>query len=426
MTSAVPRYRSVDHPFTSWTAWHAERPAERIDDHTLMSRSNSNSYLVETDDGDVVINVGTAYQGERHRERYEQLLGRPLRVRKIILGQSHPDHIGGWAAFDGAGVETIAHEYFPEGRLDRTRLAEFFQRRSSRIMGRKIGYTNDDARRHAYFETPEPKVTTLLSDSYAFELGGRRFELYSVPGGETKDCLAVWLPGDRTVFTMNLLGALFPQIPHLSTIRGDRLRSARLYIESVDRILALEPELLITGHDVPIDGAERIRFELTRLRDGVQYIHDETVKGMNKGKDMSTLMREIELPDRLEVGPNRGPLPWSVRAVWEEYTGWFRFESATELYPVPAREIWSELAELAGGPDVLAERAAAHVAAGYPVRALHFTDIALSVDPQHRGVREAQIAALEALIDETGGDYFDLLAYLESELIDARAALERP
>ena len=43
-----------------------------------MSRSNSNSYLVASGDGDLVINTGTLFQGERHRERYEKLLARPL------------------------------------------------------------------------------------------------------------------------------------------------------------------------------------------------------------------------------------------------------------------------------------------------------------------------------------------------------------
>jgi glyoxylase-like metal-dependent hydrolase (beta-lactamase superfamily II) len=420
----MPRYKSADHRFTSWTAWEPERPGERINDHILMSRSNSNCYLVQSADGDVLINTGTVYQGPRHRRRFEELLGRPLEVRKVILGQSHPDHVGGWSTFDGPGVETIAQAGFPEGRLDRRRLAHFFQRRSPKIMGRKIGYLGDAIRRAAYFDTPEPVVTTLFGDSYSFELGGRRFELYSVPGGETKDCTAVWLPDDRTVFTMNLMGALFPQVPHLSTPRGDRPRSARLYIESVDRILTLQPELLITGHDVPIKGSERIRFELTRLRDGTQYVHDETVRRMNEGEDLWTAMAGIQLPEELKVGPNRGPLSWNVRAVWEEYVGWFRFESVTELYPVPARAVWADLAEMAGGPDALSKRAAAQVASGQPVRALHFTDIALSVDPGHRHSREVQIAALEALIDETGGDHFDLLAYLESELIEAEAALE--
>jgi hypothetical protein len=112
-----------------------------------------------------------------------------------------------------------------------------------------------------------------------------------------------------------------------------------------------------------------------------------------------------------------------VRAVWEEHTGWFRQESTTELYAQPPSSIWAELAEVAGGPDVLAARASARVLAGEAVEALHLTDIALSVDPGNKDALEAQIAALGLLIERNGGRAFDELGWLENELARARQAL---
>jgi glyoxylase-like metal-dependent hydrolase (beta-lactamase superfamily II) len=415
----LQRYRSADHVFTAWTAWEPERPGERVNDHILLSRSNSNAYLVSTTDGDVLVNTGTLYQGERHRERFEELLGRPVDVRKIVLTQSHDDHVGGLEAFDGPDVDVIAEEWLTRTLEERKALTEYFIGRSMRLMGAKIGEEN---LRRRMLDTKEPRLTTTFSGSYAFEQGDRRFELYSAPGGETLDGIIVWLPDERTVFTGNLLGALFPQIPHLSTIRGDRQRSARAYIDDVQRLLDLGPELLITGHHLPIEGADKIQFELTRLRDCVQYIHDETVKGMAARKDMWTLMREIQLPEELQVGPNRGPVWWYVRAVWEEYTGWFRFESTTDLYAVPANAVWEDLASLAGA-DALAERAQSYVDAGQPLQALHLTDIALAGDAQHRQVLEAQLGALEQLMADTGGDQFDLLRWLEGEIERVEGAL---
>lgn len=414
---------SSKHRMIEATAWDPEQPAEYLTPHILRSRSSASSYVVTSDDGDVVINAGTLYQGERHRERFEELLGRPLDVRKIILTQSHNSHMGGWAAFTGPGTETIAHRKFTDGRLDWTVLKDFAARRMTRLFDVSIGAENI---RRRWNETPEPVLTTVFSESHAFEVGGRRFELYSVPGGEITDGIAVWLPAERTVFIGNLFGALYGMLPHLSTIRGDHLRSARLFVSSVDRILDLEPERLITGHHPPVEGAQQIREDLVHIRDATQYIHDETVKGMNDGKDLWTLMAEIELPAELEPAPQgRGPVRWYVRAVWEEYVGWFRAESTTELYAVPPRAIWGELAELAGGPSVLAARAAAHVAAGEPVEALHFTDIALSIDPDHREAREAQIAALEILLERTGGDPWDEIRWLEGEIERARESYAR-
>jgi len=403
-------------------AWEPDRGAEAINDHILMSRGIGNSYLVTSESGDVVVTTGTVTQGPRHRQRFEELLGRPLNVRKIVFTQSHSNHIGGWPAFNGPDVETIAQRNFADGRLDWTLLAEFAGRRAGRLFSIVVDEEDRQAQRT---QAVEPVLTTTFDDSYSFEIGGRQFELYSVPGGEITDGLAVWLPSERIVFTGNLLGALYGQLPHLYTLRGDRIRSARLFVRSVNRVLDLEPEMLITAHDEPIVGSDRIRADLTRVRDAAQYIHDETVGGMNAGKDLWTLMSEIALPSNLQpLSQGRGRVSWYVRAVWEEYAGWFRFESTTELYPVPQRAVWSEFAELAGGPDVLARHAAAHVKAGRPVEALHFTDIALGVDPRHRTAREVQIAALETLLDRSG-DAWDEVRWLETELELAHAALEQ-
>src|ERR1019366_2907683 len=96
-----------------------------------------------------------------------------------------------------------------------------------------------------------------------------RFELYSTPGGETMDCLIVSLPRRRTVFTGNLMGALYGALPHLYTPRGDRP-----FRRNIGRGPALEPEPLIPGHDEPIRGAQRIRGDLTRILEAVRHIHD--------------------------------------------------------------------------------------------------------------------------------------------------------
>jgi alkyl sulfatase BDS1-like metallo-beta-lactamase superfamily hydrolase len=419
MLVAMTLYSSAGHRFHAACAWEPERAAEWVNDHILSSPANSNRYLVTSDAGDVLINTGDPDQAVRHRERFEQLLGRPLDVRTIVFTQSHPDHYSGWAVYAAAHVETIAHRSFPEGVLDRQRLTDFFLPRRNRtsMWQRPKRVANNRV-------APDARITTFVGDSHSFTVGGRRFELISAPGGETPDSLFVWLPDERTVFTGNHAGALYGAMPNLTTIRGDRLRSARKFVLDIDRLIALGAELLITGHDEPINGAERIRTDLTRIREAVAFVEQETVKGMNEGRSLHELMREVELPPELELAPGRAPTSWCVRAVWEEYTGWFRFESPTQLYGVPPSSVWPELAELAGGPDALAERAAAHVAAGEPVEALHLVEIALAADISHARAREIQIAALEELIDRTGGSTFDELSYLESEVAQAREALD--
>ena len=116
-----------------------------------------------------------------------------------------------------------------------------------------------------------------------------RFELLATPGGETIDSMCVWLPRRRIAFVGNVFSALFGHFPNLVTLRGDRYRFALPFVDAVERVLALEPELLLTGHFAPIRGAELIR---TRARRACatpsSYVHDATVAGMNDGQRLCT------------------------------------------------------------------------------------------------------------------------------------------
>lgn len=383
--------------------------------HIFMGRGVSASYLVTTPEGDVVINTGEPF--EDHTGRFARASPNP--VRKIIFTQSHHDHIGSWARFTGPGIETIAQAAFPFVRGERNRLARHFLPRRERIFGARADWPADE-RLRTNEVLAEPVLTTTFESFHAFELGGRRFELHAAPGGETLDSLFVWLPADRAVFTGNYLGPIFGTVPNLYTIRGDRLRSAVRYLEGVDRLLSLGPTLLISGHGEPVRGADSIRVQLTRLRDAVAHLYDRTVAGMNAGKDLFTLMREVRLPESLALPEVHGKVSWCVRAIWEEATGWFRFESTTELYDVPTRAVWGELAELAGGPAVLAARARAHLVAGRPLEAIHLLDIALAADSGHRAAREAQAAALEILLERSRLENYSEVAWLRSELRAAR------
>jgi glyoxylase-like metal-dependent hydrolase (beta-lactamase superfamily II) len=405
----------------STTNWDPAAPADQVTSTIWTSSGVTDSHLVTTPGGDVIINTGFHYQGARHRERYEQAIGRSLDVRKIVFTQGYFEQIGGWPHFTGPGVETIAQQGFYNTLGDQRDLAAFFQPRNRHVLHPLVP-TQAQAMERIY-SAGDPTIDTVFADSHAFEVGGRRFELYSIPGGEALDGLVVWVPDERVAFTGNMVGALYGALPHLYTIRGARIRSARLFLQSCQRVLDLQPEIHITGHDEPIIGAARIQSELGKVMSAVRYLHDRTLEGMNAGTDLWTLMNEIRLPADLEPLPGRGPVWWYVRTIWEEYSGWARFESTTELYPVPARSVWADVVEMSGGVDRVAERAQQHLDGGRPLQAVHLIDMTLSVDPRHRPSLAISLAAHEQLLDEAGNN-FDELGYLESEVAKARAALD--
>jgi alkyl sulfatase BDS1-like metallo-beta-lactamase superfamily hydrolase len=286
------------------------------------------------------------------------------------------------------GSDVIAQANFDAWRADNERLAAFRARNSGFAWKDKvlaaIAHAESLGLPPAAQARPEP--TTTFDDRLELTIGGRRLELLSVPGGETTDSLAIWLPDEATVLTGNLTGPLFGHVPNLVTIRGDRYRDALAYVDSLERIRALGAERLITGHFDPIDGVDAIAEELTAMCDAMRWVHDRTVEGMNAGKDVHTLMAEIRVPDHLDVGEGYGQTSWNVRAIWELYAGWFHHRSTTELYPVAPTAVAADLVAAAGA-DALVAAARRHLGAGEPLEAVHLTDIVLGVEPDNAAAR---------------------------------------
>ncbi|MGQ3230432.1 MAG: alkyl sulfatase dimerization domain-containing protein, partial [Blastomonas fulva] len=129
------------------------------------------------------------------------------------------------------------------------------------------------------------------------------------------------------------------------------------------------------------------------------------------------LMRDVKLPENLTIGEFHGKVSWSVKTIWEEYSGWFHYEDGTtELYHVPRSAVNDDLVMLAGGPSALAHQASVHVIAGRPLEAIHLLDIALDVEPAHRESLGVKKQALTALLDASGSRNLSETMWLKSEI----------
>ncbi|HEX2486733.1 MAG TPA: MBL fold metallo-hydrolase [Myxococcota bacterium] len=374
-----------------------DAPAIDLGDGLWMSEGLSNSYLLQTREGRIVVNTGMGFEAPFHRKAFDAV--DPSPVHTIVLTQAHPDHFGGVDRFREAGTQVVTHAAFPACRGDFERLQAFKARNSAFAFMDAIAAATAHARKAAGGVPAQarPEPTVVFEDELELEIGGRTLRLISTPGGETVDSLVIWLPATRTALTGNLFGPLFGHVPNLVTIRGDRYRDALAYVESVERVRALRPARIVTGHFDPIDGEDAIDAELQRLRDATQWIHDRTIEGMNAGRDVHSLMREIRLPEELDVGEGYGRVAWNVRAIWEANAGWFHHRSTTELYGVPPSSVAPDLVSAAGAPALVAA-AAARLAAGEPVAAIHLTDVVLAALPDDVEARRVAADAHAALL----------------------------
>jgi len=396
----IPLYRSRPGGFDIQPA--CQEQAQPVNRFIYLSEGLSNSYLITTPEGRIVVNTGMGFEAPIHKRNYDAVDDSPLRY--ILLTQSHVDHVGGVDLLREEGTALVAQEGNWALQVENAMLQPSRAGRSvfafAETIGKALAYmANNIDGPIAPQSQPQPTVT--FRDDYRFELGGLQLELISVPGGETTDSMLIWLPQHKICFSGNLFSALFGHFPNLVTIRGDRYRDATTFISSLNKVLALEPELLLVGHGGPIEGKEVIREELTRLRGAVQFVHDAVVEGMNAGQSVYQLMNEIQLPPELEVGQGYGKLSWSIRAIWENYMGWFHARSTTELYPVPPSSVHPDLVDLAGGAAAVAERAEAKRAQGLWVEAIALAEVALSAEPSQRQALEVSLAAHEELLKES-------------------------
>lgn len=376
---------------------------------TAVRVPQSNTFMIVTRDGNVIVDTSIAAAAPVHKRALTAVNTGPIKA--IVLTHAHGDHTGGVALWKQPGTEVIAQRNHDAFVQYQRQLAGYFGRSNAAQFG--IGPGGGGA---VGVAAAAPIPPTVRFDArHTFEVGGVRFELLHTPG-ETSDHLTVWIPAFKAAFVGD---NFYESFPNLYTLRGTEPRKALEYVASLNTVLALEPELVLPSHGPAIRGRDEVRRQLTRYREAILFVHDATVQGMNEGKSVLALMREITLPPALDVGESYGKLTWSVRGIYEGYVGWYDGNASTMFGP--SSQAYEEIVQLAGGPDAVAARAQQLVATD-AVRALYLTDMALAVDLRHRPALEARLAALKQLDTLSGNS--NERGWLAAGIRDAEARLK--
>ena len=385
-----------------------------VDGLIYRSGGTTAAYMILTDSGRVIVNTGMGYEAPHHRHVFDAIRNGP--THHIITTQAHVDHVGGVDLFKEEGATYIAQANNPACQLDDKRIQDL----RMRTAGIWFDMLGTDAKR-IYKQNPgvsmaqsAPVPDVLFDESLSLEVDGLRIELYAAVG-ETTDCCVVWLPGHRIALVSNLFGPLFPHFPNVNTIRGDRYRFVDPQLATNRMVRALRPEVLITGRHEPIVGADLIDASLERLHDAVTYVHHQTLEGINAGTDIWSLMRAIELPPELRVGQGYGKVSWAVRTFWEEYVGWFKLRSTTELYPDSADAALAELIDAAGVDAALAKAEEA-LARGDAPLAIRIGEAIAASSPEDPSVRDLMASAHRYLLENGGDESFWEHGWLVTEL----------
>lgn len=243
--------------------------------------------------------------------------------------------------------------------------------------------------------------TDLIDDRRVEKIAGYTVEMVHVPS-EAKDEIALWFPELKVLHTAEVLqGESFPNI---YTIRGDVMRDPVEWVNSIDLLREYPAEVLVRSHGRAIVGKDAVAKTLTDYRDAIQFVHDQTVRYINKGYSPDELVDVIkELPPHLRDNPDLqefyGTVKHSVRAIYNQYLGWFNGDPAT-LDPLPPVQKAERYIAAMGGRDAVLEEAEKALKSGDFRWAAEVSTYLITVDKNDQRARQIKAKAFRPLAFE--------------------------
>ncbi|MBT3993593.1 MAG: MBL fold metallo-hydrolase [Gammaproteobacteria bacterium] len=328
--------------------------------HVAVGYGIANSIMVEGIGGNIIIDASdSTFEAEIIYKQFKEINSNPIKA--IIYTHNHGDHTFGtsyyYNLFDKK-PDVIAHEstdYYVERIIGI--LNPIISNRSTRMFGTELPdedvinvgigpYLGVSQSPVGYIK---PNIT--FKKELKLNIAGIDIELYHAPG-ETNDQLFVWLPQKKALMPGD---NLYKTFPNLYTIRGTTHRDVKGWVESLDHMRSFNPQYLFPSHTKPLSGPQVLE-TLTIYRDAIQYVHDQTIRLINKGFYPDQIIEMIQLPENLSSSPfiNEfyGTVRWSVKSIFNGYLGWFN-GNISDLDPLSRFEEAKRFSAMVGGKEAL-------------------------------------------------------------------------
>ena len=378
---------------------------------TAVGYAASNAHFLVGEDGIVLIDTTeTTQAAENILADFRKISDLPITT--IIYTHSHRDHISGATVFaQGRDVEVIAADNFVSDLVgvDQSRPApnKALMARTKRHFGMSlrpdgrisVGVGPGD-RPMKGMGAGYIEPTRRISETTRLTREGFDLELAKAPG-ETPDHVIVWLAEQKILFSGD---NFYHAFPNLYAIRGTAYRDFDAWADTMDQLMAYDPEILAPGHTQPVIGAAAIRQCLTDYRDAIRYVVSETVNGMNAGLDPVSIADALQLPDDLAGKPYLqefyGHVGYASRAYFAGTLGWFD-GNPTSLGELPPATEAAKIIALAGGAQNVLKAAEDAFAAGECQWAMELTDRLIATGEAGSQASKLKISALRKVADET-------------------------
>jgi alkyl sulfatase BDS1-like metallo-beta-lactamase superfamily hydrolase len=331
--------------------------------HTAFGYSIVNCTLIEGDDSCILVDTLTSLdKAEIVAAEFKKITDKPIKT--IIYTHFHADHVSGTNAFVTEeeiqnGVQIIGQEELVDHVMrDVGLIAPILGRRAMYQFGMRLPIGQDGTVGAGLGPPQRPGKRSFVPpnktfvDLYKGTTGGINFEIHLIPS-ETEDQCAVWLPDYEVLLSAD---AVYESFPNVYALRGTRFRNPMIWAKGVDRLREFSAETLIPHHGRPVEGAKKVDALLVDYRDAIQYLHDQTLRYMNKGFTADEIKETVVMPEHLRnhpwLGEFYGSYKHAIPAIFVGYLGWYQGDPV-ELDPIPWRERALRYIKLMGGRETL-------------------------------------------------------------------------
>lgn len=375
----------------------------------------SNVTFVETDTGVIVIDplVSTEVAAAA-LQLYREHRGGDRPVVAVIYTHSHVDHFGGvlgvtsQAEVDSGAVAVLAPEGFTEHAVQENVYAgPAMTRRATYMYGSllprgprdQVGCGLGQAASTGEVAIIVPTVD-IRATGETHIIDGVEIEFQMAPGTEAPAEMHFYFPGFRALC---MAENATHNLHNLLTLRGALVRDPRAWAgyltEAIDAF-GDRADVVFASHHWPTWGRDDIVAFLSLQRDLYAYLHDQTLRLLNRGFTGVEIAEMFQMPPALERAWHArgyyGSVSHNVKAIYQRYMGWFDGNPG-RLWPHPPEALAPRYVAAMGGIDRVVELAQQAFDGGDFRWAATLLDHATFTDSKHPGARGLYASTLEQL-----------------------------